>query len=53
MVIAHRAGIRVFVTGGIGGVHWGAEQCRCNSNNNNFIKRVHSHHFINSYGYKC
>ncbi|PKY39251.1 erwinia chrysanthemi IndA protein-like protein-like protein [Rhizophagus irregularis] len=26
MVIAHRAGIRVFVTGGIGGVHWGAEQ---------------------------
>ncbi|CAG8557154.1 17341_t:CDS:10 [Rhizophagus irregularis] len=26
MVIAHRAGIRVFVTGGIGGVHWGAEK---------------------------
>ncbi|KAI9591626.1 Indigoidine synthase A like protein-domain-containing protein [Syncephalis fuscata] len=26
MVIAHRAGIPVFVTGGIGGVHYGAEQ---------------------------
>ncbi|RIA88375.1 pseudouridine-5'-phosphate glycosidase [Glomus cerebriforme] len=26
MAIAHRAGIRVFVTGGIGGVHRGAEQ---------------------------
>lgn len=52
MVIAHRAGIRVFVTGGIGGVHWGAEQCKCN-NNIIIIKRVHSHYFINSYGCKC
>lgn len=28
MLLAHRAGIPVFVTGGIGGVHRGAEQCK-------------------------
>lgn len=27
MALAHRAGIRVFATGGIGGVHRGAESC--------------------------
>jgi len=26
MYLAHKAGIKVFVTGGIGGVHRGAEQ---------------------------
>lgn len=25
MYLAHLAGIKVFVTGGIGGVHWGAD----------------------------
>jgi pseudouridine-5'-phosphate glycosidase len=28
MIIAHSAGIKVFVTGGIGGVHRGAEECK-------------------------
>ena len=28
MVAAHMAGIQVFVTGGIGGVHRGAENCK-------------------------
>lgn len=27
MMIAQRAGIKIFVTGGIGGVHRGAEEC--------------------------
>ena len=30
MVAAHIAGIQVFVTGGIGGVHRGAENCKYN-----------------------
>lgn len=29
MAIAHRAGIKIFATGGIGGVHRGAESCMC------------------------
>ena len=28
MVAAHRAGIHIFVTGGIGGVHRGASECK-------------------------
>lgn len=28
MILARAAGIPVFVTGGIGGVHRGAEQCK-------------------------
>lgn len=28
MILARMAGISVFVTGGIGGVHRGAEQCK-------------------------
>jgi hypothetical protein len=31
MILARAAGIPVFVTGGIGGVHRGAEQCKLNS----------------------
>ena len=27
MMIAHQAGIKIFVTGGIGGVHRGVEEC--------------------------
>ena len=30
MVAAHLAGIHVFVTGGLGGVHRGAENCKFN-----------------------
>ncbi|EDO27168.1 predicted protein [Nematostella vectensis] len=34
MIAAHKAGIPVFVTGGIGGVHRGAQECKfCRSNN--------------------
>ncbi len=32
MLIAHKAGIKVFVTGGIGGVHRGVEECIDSSN---------------------
>ena len=28
MVAAHLAGIPIFVTGGIGGVHYGASECK-------------------------
>jgi pseudouridine-5'-phosphate glycosidase/pseudouridine kinase len=28
MIAAHKAGIPIFVTGGIGGVHRGAESCK-------------------------
>lgn len=28
MLLAHKAGIKIFVTGGIGGVHRGAEECK-------------------------
>jgi hypothetical protein len=30
MILARAAGIPIFVTGGIGGVHRGAEQCKLN-----------------------
>ena len=31
MLCAHKAGIPVFATGGIGGVHRGGESCKCSS----------------------
>jgi hypothetical protein len=44
MIIAHRAGIPVFVTGGIGGVHRGAEHSTCT------LLQSYSLIFVNFYG---
>lgn len=51
MILARAAGIPVFVTGGIGGVHRGAEKCK---HDKVFISRgLLTRVILDSHGYQC